>query len=104
MKNIFFLVFLSGIVFAHPVAYNINLILEYDDIKKQAKIICKSDSRNKCGLHNFDLLKENGDIITSARFPFLKKNVTISCDKEPFQMKFFLRKIPEHFYTVYTKK
>jgi len=101
MKIILFLTLFISTLFAHPVAYSINLTLKYDTINKTAYVICSSDSRNKCGLYSFDLLEENNKIITTKKFPFLKKSIQISSKKKPFKMKFFLRKIPEHYYTAY---
>ena len=39
-------------LFSHPVSYTIDLTATYNDNTSEALIICKSDSRNKCGLHN----------------------------------------------------
>jgi hypothetical protein len=97
-----FLIVASVIVlgWAHPVSYTIDLEVKYDKIKKEATVYCKSNSRNKCGLHNFHFLDKDNTILKTAKFPFLKKKTTITVDKKPSKMIFFLRKIPEHTYTV----
>lgn len=99
--KIFLIVFLSMVFsWAHPVSYNIDLKVEFDEVKKEATIYCKSDSRNKCGLHNFHFLDKDESILKTARFPFLKDKITIDINQKPAKMIFFLRKIPEHTYQV----
>jgi len=86
--------------FGHPVSYSIDLKVEYNNEKKEATVHCKSDSRNKCGLHNFHFLDKDKKILKTAKFPFLKKKTKVSIDQKPSKMVFFLRKIPEHTYIV----
>ena len=85
---------------AHPVAYSIDLKVEYDEVKKEVTVYCESNSRNKCGLHDFHFLDKEGKIIKTAKFPFLKEKTSVKIDQKPSKMVFFLRKIPEHIYTV----
>ncbi len=98
-----FIISIFSIIYgwSHPVSYTIDLKMDYDEIKKEIKVVCKSDSRNKCGLHNFHLLDKQGHILKTARFPFLKKSTTVKIKEKPVKMVFFLRKIPEHTYMVY---
>ena len=51
-KYILLIVLITQNILAHPVSYTIDLKATYDEITNEALIICKSDSRNKCGLHN----------------------------------------------------
>lgn len=96
------ILFLFGtFALAHPVPYSIDLIATYDDNTHEASIICKSDSRNKCGLHDFDLFDEKSQKIITGKFPFLKDKTTLKCTKKPKKMVFYLRKIPEHQYIIY---
>jgi hypothetical protein len=95
---LFFIIVSYG--FSHPVSYSIDLRVLYSQKKHEVNVACKSNVRNKCGLHNFHLLDKNGDILLTARFPFMKKETTVSCKEKPYKMIFFLRKIPEHTYTV----
>lgn len=97
-KVLLTLVFLMVYLKAHPVSYTIDLELLYNEKTKNAKIICASNSKNKCGLHNFHLVDKNENIILTKRFPFLKKYINISLEKKPSKMIFFLRKVPEHRY------
>ena len=98
----FFIISILTIVYgwAHPVTYTIDLKVNYDEVKKEITVHCKSDSRNKCGLHNFHFLNKDETIIKTAKFPFLKKKTTVAIDKKPAKMVFYLRKIPEHIYTI----
>lgn len=99
--RIILLSFFSWIyLLAHPVNYTIDLEVIYNENKNEAIIKCISNSRNKCGLHNFHLLDQNNHILKMARFPFLKKETTVTINKKPSRMIFFLRKIPEHTYNV----
>lgn len=97
-----FLIVILGVVYswAHPVSYTIDLKVEYDEVKKEISVYCKSNSRNKCGLHNFHFLDKDDTILKTEKFPFLKNKKTLKLDKKPKKMIFFLRKIPEHTYTV----
>lgn len=88
--------FSSGI--AHPVSYTINLDVSYDINTQKAKVICKSNSKNKCGLYNYNILDENDKIMVTKRYPFLKKHSFVKLEKKPFKLVFFLRKTPEHNY------
>ncbi|WP_072680175.1 hypothetical protein [Arcobacter sp. LA11] len=83
---------------AHPVSYTIDLQVQYDTEKKEAKISCISNSRNKCGLYSFHLMNKKNNIIKTKRFPFLKKETTVKIDKKPYKIIFFLRKVPAHTY------
>jgi len=84
----------------HPVSYTIDLQVEYNEMKKEVSVFCKSDSRNKCGLHSFHFLDKDETILKTEKFPFLKNKTILSIDKKPSKMIFFLRKIPEHTYIV----
>ncbi len=86
--------------FAHPVSYTIDLLASYDRASQEVKIDCKSSSRNKCGLHNFRLLDENGDTVVDKKFPFLKKSIKVKSKSKPKMMVFYLRKTPEHLYNI----
>lgn len=97
-KIVLSLLFLVYLLNAHPVSYTIELKVTYDEVNKQAKIECHSNSKNKCGLYSFDLLNKNGDILLTKRFPFLKKHTVVKVNNKPSRMKFFLRKIPKHTY------
>lgn len=92
---------IASLCLAHPVPYSIDLSVVYDKNKKEVSVVCMSDSKNKCGLHNLDLIDARGEKILTKKFPFLKKKITFSCQKNPKKMIFFLRKIPEHQYIVY---
>lgn len=83
---------------AHPVSYTIDLEVKYNEDDKKVKILCSSNSKNKCGLHNFHLVDKNDNILLTKRFPFLKKSTSVNLDKKPYKMVFFLRKVPEHNY------
>ena len=100
MKTLLVILISTIYSFAHPVSYTIDLKVEYDKVKKEAIVHCKSDSRNKCGLHNFHFLDKDEKILKTAKFPFLKKKTKVSIEKKPSKMVFFLRKIPEHTYIV----
>ena len=100
MKLFIVILMISIYGLAHPVSYSIDLKVQYDKVKKQATVYCKSDSRNKCGLHNFHFLDKDETIIKTAKFPFLKTKTKVMVDKKPSKMIFFLRKIPEHTYIV----
>lgn len=102
MKKLIFLAF-SAILYAHPVPYSIDLTAIYDEKTKEISITCKSDSKNKCGLHNLDILDKNNKKIITKKFPFLKEKITFKCETKPKKLIFFLRKIPEHQYKVYFK-
>jgi hypothetical protein len=80
----------------------IKLKVDYDKATQMAIIECESDSRNKCGLHNFKIMDSKGIILTK-RFPFLKKKISVKLSRTPDKMVFFLRKIPEHSYNVLIK-
>ena len=96
------LVMLIGTIysFAHPVSYTIDLKVEYNEVKKEAIVHCKSNSRNKCGLHNFHFLDKDEKILKTVKFPFLKTKIKVAMETKPSKMIFFLRKIPEHTYIV----
>lgn len=97
---IFFVSALS--IFAHPVNYIINLETKYDTHTQELIVLCTSNVRNKCGLHNFHLLDSDDNIIQTVRFPFLKEKVTLkSLETKPHKMIFFLRQTPEHTYNVF---
>lgn len=102
MKKIALLI-ISTLCLAHPVPYSIDLTAIYDGGKNEVSVTCKSDSKNKCGLHNLDLFDKNDKKILTKKFPFLKEKITFTCSKKPKKMVFFLRKIPEHQYKVYFK-
>lgn len=102
-KKIFLILVFIINLYAHPVSYTIDLTATYDEVKKEVLIICKSDSRNKCGLHNIDLLDENETLIAKANYPFLKNKKVIPLSKKPKIMVFYLRNIPEHKYIVHLK-
>ena len=99
-KIVFGLTFLFLYINAHPVSYTINLEVTYNIEKKEAKISCNSNSRNKCGLYSFNLLDKNENIIKTKRFPFLKKEIKVKVNKKPHKMIFFLRKVPAHTYKI----
>lgn len=101
MKYLVISILVATISLAHPVPYSINLTASFNQDTKEVTITCKSDSKNKCGLHNFHLLDKNEKIIVTSKFPFLKKQKTLSCEKKPTKMIFFLRKIPEHQYIIH---
>lgn len=90
--------FLLSFSIAHPVSYTIDLDVSYDINTQKAKIICKSNSKNKCGLYNYHLVDENDKIILTKRYPFLKKQSLVKLSSKPFKLVFFLRKTPEHNY------
>ncbi len=100
MKIIVFIFLVFGVLWSHPVSYSIDLKVEYDETKKEAIIYCESDSRNKCGLHSFHLLSKDEKTLLTAKFPFLKKKTKVKLEVKPSKLVFFLRKIPEHTYTV----
>jgi len=83
---------------AHPVSYSIDLEVSYNEKDKNAKILCTSNSRNKCGLYNFHLIDKNDKILITKKFPFLRKSTKVKIEKKPYKMIFFLRKTPEHTY------
>lgn len=101
MKKLILFALLYSLSLAHPVAYTIDLEATYDQKTKKATIVCKSDSKNKCGLHNFHLLNSKEEIILSAKFPFLKDTKTVLSEEKPTKVIFFLRKISEHQYIVH---
>lgn len=99
MKRVILGLLFTGVyLFSHPVSYTIDLKVSYDNETNEALIICKSNSRNKCGLFSIKLLDENDETIVVKRFPFLKKSIKISLNYKPKKMIFFLRKVPEHTY------
>jgi len=99
MNKIFLLAcFLLSFSFAHPVSYTINLDVSYDNSSKKVKVICKSNSKNKCGLYNYHLVDANNNIMKTKRYPFLKNQSTVTIDNKPQKLIFFLRKVPEHTY------
>lgn len=100
-KAILIILFFLTNSLAHPVSYTINLTAKYNKKTNEALIICKSDSRNKCGLHNIDLKDENGKIIAKAKYPFLKTKKIIQVNEKPKTMIFYLRNVPEHKYIIY---
>jgi len=100
MKIVIFIFLVFSVVWSHPVSYSIDLKVEYDETKKEAIIYCKSDSRNKCGLHSFHLLNKDEKVLLTKKFPFLKKKTKVKLAVKPSKMVFFLRKIPEHTYNV----
>jgi len=95
------LLFVNVLLNAHPVSYTIDLEVSYDEVTKKAKIVCSSNSRNKCGLHSFHLLDDKDNILVTKRFPFLKKETFVVSKKKPKKMIFFLRKTPDHKYTTF---
>lgn len=94
------LYFICISLFAHPVSYTIDLKVSYNKVLKESKIICTSNSKNKCGLYSFNLLDKNKNILKTKRFPFLKDFTSVKLEKKPFKMIFFLRKVPEHQYSI----
>ncbi|WP_044416149.1 hypothetical protein [Halarcobacter anaerophilus] len=94
----YYLLFLGVNLLAHPVSYTIDLNVSYNENKKSAEIICKSNSKNKCGLYNIKLLDKKGEKIAEKRFPFLKKSTLIKSEIKPYKLEFYLRKTPEHKY------
>lgn len=104
IRWIFGIVILLTYGFTHPVSYTINLTATYDKDSKEIKISCISSSRNKCGLHSFHILDKEDNIITTKRFPFLKKAIIFKSEIEPNKMIFFLRKVPEHQYNVFFER
>lgn len=88
-------------LYSHPVSYTINLDASYNENTKIVTLKCESSSKNKCGLHNFHLLDEKDNIISSHKFPFLKKEIKIKSKVKPKKIDFHLRKIPEHKYIVF---
>lgn len=103
MKKLILLLFLK-ICFAHPVPYSIDLIALYIKSENKVSLTCKSDSKNKCGLHDFKLFDKNEEKILTKKFPFLKEKITFTCKQKPYKMIFYLRKIPEHKYIIYFEK
>lgn len=97
-KVLLSLVLMMVFLNAHPVSYTIDLEVSYDENSKKAKIICSSNSKNKCGLHSFHLLDKNENIIVTKRFPFLKSHTMVTLKNKPKKMIFFLRKVPDHTY------
>ena len=65
-KMILILLGLVTTIFAHPVSYNIDLVLSYDETTKMAKIECSSNSKNKCGLYSARLVDENWNEIYAS--------------------------------------
>lgn len=100
MKKITLFLLTFSILLAHPVSYTIDLQVQYDATTQTAKILCQSNSRNKCGLHDFHLLDEKEIILLSAKFPFMKDYTKVKVSKKPSKMIFYLRQIPEHTYMV----
>lgn len=100
MKKILLICLLTLELFAHPVSYTIDLHVNYNEAEKSVTIACESDSRNKCGLHDFHLLNAKGETLITAPFPFMKPSTTVACSEKPAKMIFYLRQIPEHTYTV----
>lgn len=99
MRSLFLVMFFFGNLLAHPVSYTIDLELFYDESNEEVKVVCKSNSKNKCGLYNFHLMNEDESIITTVKYPFLKKYKKVSAiSKKPYKVEFFLRKVPEHKY------
>lgn len=100
MKKLYiiFIIFLTNVL-AHPVNYTIELQVSYDENTKEAKVICQSNSKNKCGLYSINLLDENEKTIADVKFPFLKESTTIKTDIKPSKLDFYLRSTPEHKYT-----
>lgn len=94
-----YLLFVSFVV-AHPVSYQMNFNATYDEEQKMLKIACLSSSRNKCGLHDFNLLDENKVKFQNGKFPYLKKSISIKVDKKPSWIIFYLRRVPAHTYNV----
>lgn len=97
-KIVLSFLFLTTVLFAHPVSYTIDLVVSYDENSKLAKIQCSSNSKNKCGLYSVKLFDINGNELKDKRFPFLKKSVSINSDIKPSKLEFYLRKTPEHKY------
>lgn len=95
---LFYLFFSS--LYAHPVSYSIDLHVSYNEKDKSVRVACESDSRNKCGLHDFHLLNAKDEVLKTASFPFMKPSTTTSCPQKPAKMIFYLRQIPEHTYVV----
>jgi hypothetical protein len=99
MKKLLVMLIVCIDLFAHPVNYTIDLVVSYDEKAKEAKIICQSNSKNKCGLFNVNLLDKDDKSIADVKFPFLKEFVLIKTQTKPEKMDFYLRKVPEHKYT-----
>ncbi|MCD8476740.1 MAG: hypothetical protein LRY68_01335 [Sulfurospirillum sp.] len=81
-------------------SYSIDLHVSYNEREKSVSVACESDSRNKCGLHDFHLLNAQGEIFKTASFPFMKESITLESAQKPAKMIFYLRQIPEHTYIV----
>ena len=69
-KAILIILFFLTNSLAHPVSYTINLTAKYNKKTNEALIICKSDSRNKCGLHNIDLKDEMEKLLQKQNILF----------------------------------
>ncbi|MBN1838677.1 MAG: hypothetical protein JW802_01385 [Campylobacterales bacterium] len=95
---LFYLFFSS--LYAHPVSYSIDLHVSYNEKDKSVRVACESDSRNKCGLHDFHLLNAQGEVFKTASFPFMKESIMLESPQKPVKMIFYLRQIPEHTYSV----
>jgi len=100
-KNIFIMMLVLSNLLAHPVSYTIDLTATYNASTKEALIICKSDSRNKCGLHNIYLKNKDNNIISKGKYPFLKTNKIIHVEEKPKTMVFYLRNTPAHQYIIH---
>jgi len=100
VKCRFFALLFPLVLPAHPVSYSIDLKVSYDEAQKIVNVWCESDSRNKCGLHDFRLLNAQGELLTTASFPFMKASTSVPCASKPSKMIFYLRQIPEHTYEV----
>jgi hypothetical protein len=103
IKKILILFLLNTALFSHPVSYTIDLTATYDENKKEALIVCKSDNRNKCGLYGINLNDKDDNTLAKARYPFMKKNAKVKVDQKPNKLVFYLRSMPEHNYIVYFK-
>lgn len=97
-KIALFLPLLVVFSWGHPVSYTIDLDVSYDLESKKLKVICTSNSKNKCGLYSYEVVDENSSVIKTKRYPFLKSFSSVKVDNKPVKIIFFLRKTPEHNY------
>ncbi|MGE0050151.1 MAG: hypothetical protein AB7S49_01395 [Arcobacter sp.] len=98
-KGLILIVLMSYNLVAHPVNYTIELEVSYNENTKEAKVICQSNSKNKCGLYNANLLNEKDETLVDVKFPFLKDFILIKTDIKPIKLDFYLRQTPEHKYS-----
>lgn len=98
-KELILIGLMSYNLFAHPVNYTIELEVSYDENTKEVKVSCLSNSKNKCGLYNVNLLNEKDETLVDVKFPFLKEFIFIKTDTKPTKLDFYLRQTPEHKYS-----